>query len=72
MSEKRKQEIAILTETKESFKFVRFSNPNITFLFARVEEYGDIEGDTPEEQEKNMMAEIYHRGPISCGIAVTE
>jgi hypothetical protein len=41
-------------------------------LLFSIDEFGDIEGSTPEEQEKNMMAEIYHRGPISCGIAVTE
>jgi cathepsin X len=34
-----------------------------------VEEYGDVKGDN---QEASMMAEIYHRGPISCAISVTD
>lgn len=38
----------------------------------KVHEYGDVEGNTPKAQELNMMAEIYHRGPIACGIAVTD
>lgn len=42
------------------------------FYRFRVDEYGDVEGDTPKEQEYNMMAEIYHRGTIACGLAVTE
>ena len=36
------------------------------------DEYGDVEGTNNQEQEYNMMAEIYHRGPIACGIAVTD
>jgi cathepsin X len=42
------------------------------FYEYRVDEFGDVEGATPEEQEANMVAEIYHRGPISCGIEVTK
>ena len=43
------------------------STPDKYYQF-RVDEYADVEGDTPQEQEVNMMAEIYHRGPIACGI----
>lgn len=42
------------------------------FYKYRVDQYADIEGLSRADQELNMMAEIYHRGPISCGIAVTE
>ena len=38
----------------------------------RVEEYGPILGDTIEEREENMKAEIFWRGPITCQIAVTQ
>jgi len=41
------------------------------FYRFRVDEYGDVEG-TGQEQVDNMAAEIYHRGPIACGIAVPE
>merc|ERR1712025_675346 len=34
-----------------------------------VDEYGDVEGDN---QEEAMMKEIYNRGPISCGVSVTD
>ncbi|TRY62781.1 hypothetical protein TCAL_00854 [Tigriopus californicus] len=37
-----------------------------------LDQYGDVEGLSRADQEYNMMAEIYHRGPISCGIAVTD
>jgi len=37
-----------------------------------VEEYGHVEGDTPAQQELAMMTEIAARGPISCGVAVTD
>jgi len=37
-----------------------------------VDEYGHVEGDTPAEQEVAMMTEIAARGPISCGVAVTD
>ena len=43
------------------------STPDKYYQF-RVDEYADVEGDTPQEQVANMMAEIYHRGPIACGI----
>ena len=46
-------------------------NP-IWSLWIRVKEFADVEGDSFKSQEYNMMAEIYHRGPIACGIAVTE
>ena len=36
---------------------------------ARVDEYGDVRG---QDQELAMMTEIYNRGPISCGISVTD
>merc|ERR1711994_909907 len=36
------------------------------------DEYGHVEGDTPAEQEVAMMTEIAARGPISCGVAVTD
>jgi len=39
------------------------------YLTYTVEEYGDVIGD---DQEAAMMAEIYHRGPISCAISVTD
>jgi len=39
------------------------------YLTYTVEEYGDVKGDN---QEAGMMAEIYHRGPISCAISVTD
>ena len=42
------------------------------FYKYRVHEYADIEGNTVQEQEERMMAEIYQRGPIACGISVTE
>ena len=42
------------------------------FYKYRVHEYADIEGDTVKEQEERMMAEIYQRGPIACGISVTD
>jgi len=38
----------------------------------KVDEYGDVEGNDNQEQTQNMMAEIYHRGPIACGIAVPD
>ena len=38
----------------------------------RVDEYGDVEGDTPEEQVENMMAEIHHRGPIGKAAKIGE
>ena len=47
------------------------STPEKFYRF-RVDEYGDVEGESGKEQEMNMMKEIYHRGPIACGIAVTE
>ena len=37
------------------------------FYRFRVDEYGDVEGKD-QAQVDNMMAEIYHRGPIACGI----
>merc|ERR1712038_269714 len=37
-----------------------------------VDEYGHVDGDTPAEQEVAMMTEIAARGPISCGVAVTD
>lgn len=39
------------------------------FLTYSVEEYGDVTGD---DQELAMMMEIFHRGPISCGICATD
>jgi len=39
------------------------------YLTYTVDEYGDVEGD---DQEAAMMKEIYHRGPISCGVSVTD
>lgn len=42
-----------------------------TYLTYTVQEYGDVEGEGPD-RELNMMREIYTRGPISCGICVTE
>lgn len=42
------------------------------FYKYKVEEYAAVEGETSKEQEQNMMAEIFHRGPISCGISVTK
>ena len=39
------------------------------FLTYSVEEYGDVAG---EDQELAMMTEIFHRGPISCGICATD
>jgi hypothetical protein len=36
-----------------------------------VEEYGDVPGQGPD-REKAMMLEIFKRGPISCGICVTD
>jgi hypothetical protein len=36
-----------------------------------VEEYGDVEGEGAD-RELNMMREIFSRGPISCGICVTD
>ena len=41
------------------------------YLKYGVDEYADIEGDNAADQESNMMMEIFHRGPISCGISVT-
>ena len=41
------------------------------FFKFRVEEYERIQGETVEERERAMMAEIYARGPIACTIAVT-
>lgn len=41
-----------------------------------IDEYDDVRAaimdDTPELEEKAMKAEIFHRGPISCGISVTQ
>ena len=42
-----------------------------TFLTYSVEEYGDVPGQGPD-REKAMMLEIFKRGPISCGICVTD
>ena len=42
------------------------------FSLKNRDEYGDVEGNDNKEQVSNMMAEIYHRGPIACGIAVTD
>jgi len=42
------------------------------FYKYRVHEYADIAGNTVQEQEERMMAEIYNRGPIACGISVTQ
>lgn len=39
------------------------------YLTYTIEEYGDVTGD---DQEAAMMREIYQRGPISCGISVTD
>ncbi len=36
-----------------------------------MEEYGDVPGQGPD-REKAMMLEIFKRGPISCGICVTD
>lgn len=37
------------------------------FLFQySISEHGEVKG------EQNMMAEIYARGPIACGVAVTK
>ena len=44
----------------------------ISMAYHDRDEFGDVEGSTPDEQVKSMMKEIYHRGPIACGIAVTE
>ena len=37
-----------------------------------VDQYGQVEGSSPKEQELNMMTEIYNHGPISCAISVTD
>ncbi len=37
-----------------------------------VDEFSQVEGATIEQQEMSMMKEIFHRGPISCGIAVPD
>jgi len=37
-----------------------------------VDQYGHVEGETVEQQELAMMTEIAARGPISCGVAVTD
>ena len=42
-----------------------------TFLTYSVSEYGDVPGQGPD-REKAMMLEIFRRGPISCGICVTD
>ena len=44
------------------------TRPN-SFYRYRVHEYSDIQGS---EQEEKMMSEIYQRGPIACGIEVTD
>lgn len=49
--------------TCSTFKaFGGFCSEIEEFPNATVAEYGIISG------ERNMMAEIYHRGPIACGI----
>jgi len=41
----------------------------LKFLTYSVSEYGDVKGT---DQEAAMMQEIYQRGPISCGVSVTD
>lgn len=40
-------------------------SPVSNYITYHVEQYGSVAG------EANMMAEIYARGPITCGVAVT-
>ncbi len=54
-----------------SFDDNKCTSPSHFYRY-RVDEFADVKGDDPVEQEKNMRAEIFHRGPISCGIAVTK